>query len=106
MTAPAHAVTVLLIRRFAGEYVCEADGFWTSSQGGKSLPVCEPGNGHIHTTDSALTGGGEATGGAFAAAGRQAPTSRARLSGQVIIPGDHVLITPFRVERLGGADCP
>ncbi|XP_037021633.2 mannan-binding lectin serine protease 2 isoform X1 [Artibeus jamaicensis] len=25
-----------------GKYVCEADGFWTSSKGEKSLPVCEP----------------------------------------------------------------
>uniref|UniRef100_A0ABI8AKC5 Mannan binding lectin serine peptidase 2 n=1 Tax=Felis catus TaxID=9685 RepID=A0ABI8AKC5_FELCA len=25
-----------------GKYVCGADGFWTSSKGEKSLPVCEP----------------------------------------------------------------
>ncbi|XP_021564673.1 mannan-binding lectin serine protease 2 [Carlito syrichta] len=25
-----------------GDYVCEADGFWTSSKGEASLPVCEP----------------------------------------------------------------
>ncbi|XP_077929922.1 mannan-binding lectin serine protease 2 isoform X1 [Halichoerus grypus] len=25
-----------------GKYVCEADGFWTSSKGETSLPVCEP----------------------------------------------------------------
>lgn len=25
-----------------GKYVCEADGFWTSAKGEKSLPVCEP----------------------------------------------------------------
>ncbi|XP_042551663.1 mannan-binding lectin serine protease 2 [Dipodomys spectabilis] len=24
------------------KYVCEADGFWTSSKGEKSLPICEP----------------------------------------------------------------
>lgn len=28
-----------------GKYVCEADGFWTSSKGEKLPPVCEPGNG-------------------------------------------------------------
>lgn len=32
-----------------GKYVCEADGFWMRSKGDKSLPVCEPGNGHIYT---------------------------------------------------------
>nr|XP_033696395.1 mannan-binding lectin serine protease 2 [Tursiops truncatus] len=35
-----------------GKYVCEADGFWTSSKGEKSPPVCEPGNGYIYTRDS------------------------------------------------------
>ncbi|XP_040317037.1 mannan-binding lectin serine protease 2 isoform X2 [Herpailurus yagouaroundi] len=35
-----------------GKYVCGADGFWTSSKGEKSLPVCEPGNGYIYTRDA------------------------------------------------------
>ncbi|XP_058160406.1 mannan-binding lectin serine protease 2 isoform X2 [Dasypus novemcinctus] len=37
---------------YDGKYVCEADGFWTSSKGEKSLPVCEPGNGYIYRRDS------------------------------------------------------
>ncbi|XP_066231152.1 mannan-binding lectin serine protease 2 isoform X2 [Saccopteryx leptura] len=34
--------TFYTMRRNDGKYVCEADGFWTSSKGEKSLPVCEP----------------------------------------------------------------
>ncbi|KAM5248709.1 LOW QUALITY PROTEIN: mannan-binding lectin serine protease 2 [Ctenodactylus gundi] len=30
------------MKRSDGKYVCEADGFWTSSKGETSLPVCEP----------------------------------------------------------------
>ncbi|XP_045714569.1 mannan-binding lectin serine protease 2 isoform X2 [Phyllostomus hastatus] len=42
----------------SSKYVCEADGFWTSSKGEKSLPVCEPVCGM-----SARTGGGRIYGG-------------------------------------------
>lgn len=40
--------TFLLFQWSAGKYVCEADGFWTSAKGEKSLPACEPGNGRIY----------------------------------------------------------
>ncbi|XP_029802348.1 mannan-binding lectin serine protease 2 isoform X2 [Suricata suricatta] len=34
--------TFYTMGRREGKYVCEADGFWTSSEGEKSLPACEP----------------------------------------------------------------
>uniref|UniRef100_A0A8C6RI58 MBL associated serine protease 2 n=1 Tax=Nannospalax galili TaxID=1026970 RepID=A0A8C6RI58_NANGA len=34
--------TFYTMRHNNGKYVCEADGFWTSSKGEKSPPVCEP----------------------------------------------------------------
>ncbi|XP_055471227.1 mannan-binding lectin serine protease 2 isoform X1 [Psammomys obesus] len=41
-----------------GKYVCEADGFWTSSKGEKSLPVCEPVCGlRTHTLRGRIIGG-------------------------------------------------
>ncbi|XP_036111618.1 mannan-binding lectin serine protease 2 [Molossus molossus] len=41
-----------------GKYVCEADGFWTSSKGEKSLPVCEPVCGiSARTTEARIYGG-------------------------------------------------
>ncbi|XP_042637122.1 mannan-binding lectin serine protease 2 [Orycteropus afer afer] len=41
-----------------GKYVCEADGFWTSAKGEKSLPVCEPVCGlSTRTTGSRIYGG-------------------------------------------------
>uniref|UniRef100_M3YYC6 Complement C1s subcomponent n=1 Tax=Mustela putorius furo TaxID=9669 RepID=M3YYC6_MUSPF len=41
-----------------GKYVCAADGFWTSSKGEKSLPVCEPVCGvSTRTTGGRIYGG-------------------------------------------------
>ncbi|XP_069335433.1 mannan-binding lectin serine protease 2 isoform X2 [Eulemur rufifrons] len=49
-----------------GEYVCEADGFWTSSKGEKSLPVCEPVCGlSTRTTGGRIYGGQKAKLGDF-----------------------------------------
>ncbi|XP_051697909.2 mannan-binding lectin serine protease 2 isoform X3 [Oryctolagus cuniculus] len=49
-----------------GEYVCEADGFWTSSKGEKSLPVCEPVCGlSARTTGGRIYGGQHAKPGDF-----------------------------------------
>uniref|UniRef100_A0A8C7AK49 Complement C1s subcomponent n=1 Tax=Neovison vison TaxID=452646 RepID=A0A8C7AK49_NEOVI len=43
-----------------GKYVCEADGFWTSSKGEKSLPVCEPVCGESTRTTGGRIYGGQA----------------------------------------------
>uniref|UniRef100_A0A7N5JCU7 MBL associated serine protease 2 n=1 Tax=Ailuropoda melanoleuca TaxID=9646 RepID=A0A7N5JCU7_AILME len=49
-----------------GKYVCEADGFWTSSKGEKSLPVCEPVCGiSTRTTGGRIYGGRNAKLGDF-----------------------------------------
>ncbi|XP_005404064.1 PREDICTED: mannan-binding lectin serine protease 2 isoform X1 [Chinchilla lanigera] len=49
-----------------GKYVCEADGFWTSSGGEKSLPVCEPVCGlSARTTRGRIFGGQNAKPGDF-----------------------------------------
>ncbi|XP_044247326.2 mannan-binding lectin serine protease 2 isoform X3 [Ursus arctos] len=49
-----------------GKYVCEADGFWTSSKGEKSLPVCEPVCGiSTRTTGGRIYGGQNAKLGDF-----------------------------------------
>ncbi|XP_045865342.1 mannan-binding lectin serine protease 2 isoform X1 [Meles meles] len=49
-----------------GKYVCEADGFWTSSKGEKSLPVCEPVCGvSTRTTRGRIYGGQKAQLGDF-----------------------------------------
>ncbi|XP_012518017.1 PREDICTED: mannan-binding lectin serine protease 2 isoform X2 [Propithecus coquereli] len=49
-----------------GEYVCEADGFWTSSKGERSLPVCEPVCGlSTRTTGGRIYGGQKAKLGDF-----------------------------------------
>ncbi|KAL1776726.1 mannan-binding lectin serine protease 2 isoform X1 [Sigmodon hispidus] len=46
------------IMRSDGKYVCEADGFWTSSKGEKFLPVCEPVCGlSTLTTEGRIFGG-------------------------------------------------
>ncbi|XP_072684516.1 mannan-binding lectin serine protease 2 isoform X1 [Canis lupus baileyi] len=49
-----------------GKYVCEADGFWTSSKGEKSPPVCEPVCGvSTRTTEGRIYGGQKAKLGDF-----------------------------------------
>ncbi|XP_041621202.1 mannan-binding lectin serine protease 2 isoform X2 [Vulpes lagopus] len=49
-----------------GKYVCEADGFWTSSKGEKSPPVCEPVCGlSTRTTEGRIYGGQKARLGDF-----------------------------------------
>ncbi|EDL81127.1 mannan-binding lectin serine peptidase 2, isoform CRA_b [Rattus norvegicus] len=49
-----------------GKYVCEADGFWTSSKGEKSLPVCKPVCGlSTHTSGGRIIGGQPAKPGDF-----------------------------------------
>ncbi|XP_023491574.2 mannan-binding lectin serine protease 2 isoform X1 [Equus caballus] len=49
-----------------GKYVCEADGFWTSSKGEKSLPICEPVCGKsTRTTRGRIHGGQNAKLGDF-----------------------------------------
>ncbi|XP_060139152.1 mannan-binding lectin serine protease 2 isoform X1 [Globicephala melas] len=49
-----------------GKYVCEADGFWTSSKGEKSPPVCEPVCGiSTRTTEGRIYGGQNAKLGDF-----------------------------------------
>ncbi|XP_060040679.1 mannan-binding lectin serine protease 2, partial [Erinaceus europaeus] len=49
-----------------GKYLCEADGFWTNSQGEKSLPVCEPVCGlSTRTTEGRIFGGQAAKPGHF-----------------------------------------
>ncbi|XP_004863646.2 mannan-binding lectin serine protease 2 [Heterocephalus glaber] len=49
-----------------GKYVCEADGFWTSSKGENSLPVCEPACGlSTRTTHGRIYGGQNAKLGEF-----------------------------------------
>ncbi|CAK6440589.1 unnamed protein product [Pipistrellus nathusii] len=49
-----------------GKYVCEADGFWTSSKGEKSLPACEPVCGmSARTTGGRIYGGQNAKLGDF-----------------------------------------
>ncbi|KAL4666683.1 hypothetical protein H8959_005372 [Pygathrix nigripes] len=49
-----------------GKYVCEADGFWTSSKGERSLPVCEPVCGlSTRTTGGRIYGGQKAKPGDF-----------------------------------------
>uniref|UniRef100_A0A8C0CTD0 Mannan-binding lectin serine protease 2 n=1 Tax=Balaenoptera musculus TaxID=9771 RepID=A0A8C0CTD0_BALMU len=49
-----------------GKYVCEADGFWTSSKGEKSLPICEPVCGiSTRTTEGRIYGGQNAKLGDF-----------------------------------------
>ncbi|XP_041621204.1 mannan-binding lectin serine protease 2 isoform X4 [Vulpes lagopus] len=50
----------------SGKYVCEADGFWTSSKGEKSPPVCEPVCGlSTRTTEGRIYGGQKARLGDF-----------------------------------------
>nr|XP_025867649.1 mannan-binding lectin serine protease 2 [Vulpes vulpes] len=49
-----------------GKYVCEADGFWTSSKGEKSPPACEPVCGlSTRTTEGRIYGGQKARLGDF-----------------------------------------
>lgn len=49
-----------------GKYVCEADGFWTSSKGEKLPPVCEPVCGlSTHTIGGRIVGGQPAKPGDF-----------------------------------------
>ncbi|XP_029331830.1 mannan-binding lectin serine protease 2 isoform X3 [Mus caroli] len=49
-----------------GKYVCEADGFWTSSKGEKLPPVCEPVCGlSTHTVGGRIVGGQPAKPGDF-----------------------------------------
>ncbi|XP_040851778.1 mannan-binding lectin serine protease 2-like, partial [Ochotona curzoniae] len=43
-----------------GKYVCEADGFWTSSRGGRSPPACEPVCGLSGRTTGGRIYGGQA----------------------------------------------
>ncbi|XP_077007448.1 mannan-binding lectin serine protease 2 isoform X2 [Tamandua tetradactyla] len=44
---------------YDGKYVCEADAFWTSSKGEKSLPVCEPVCGISNRTTTGRIYGGQ-----------------------------------------------
>uniref|UniRef100_A0A8C5XBQ4 Mannan-binding lectin serine protease 2 n=1 Tax=Microcebus murinus TaxID=30608 RepID=A0A8C5XBQ4_MICMU len=58
--------TFYMMKTGDGEYVCEADGFWTSSKGEKSLPVCEPVCGlSTRTTEGRIYGGQKAKLGDF-----------------------------------------
>nr|KAF6379299.1 mannan binding lectin serine peptidase 2 [Myotis myotis] len=58
--------TFYTMARGDGKYVCEADGFWTSSKGEKSLPVCEPVCGlSARTTEGRIYGGQNAKLGDF-----------------------------------------
>ncbi|KAF6345040.1 mannan binding lectin serine peptidase 2 [Rhinolophus ferrumequinum] len=58
--------TFYTMRTDDGKYVCEADGFWTSSKGEKSLPVCEPVCGiSTRTTRGRIYGGQNAQLGDF-----------------------------------------
>ncbi|XP_057355697.1 mannan-binding lectin serine protease 2 isoform X2 [Manis pentadactyla] len=58
--------TYYTMRANDSKYVCEADGFWTSSKGEKSLPVCEPVCGvSTHTTRGRIYGGQNAKPGDF-----------------------------------------
>uniref|UniRef100_A0A8C5ZSH4 Mannan-binding lectin serine protease 2 n=1 Tax=Marmota marmota marmota TaxID=9994 RepID=A0A8C5ZSH4_MARMA len=58
--------TFYTMKRNNGKYVCEADGFWTSSKGEKSLPVCEPVCGlSARTTRGRIYGGQRAQPGDF-----------------------------------------
>ncbi|XP_059547253.1 mannan-binding lectin serine protease 2 isoform X1 [Myotis daubentonii] len=58
--------TFYTMARGDGKYVCEADGFWTSSKGEKSLPVCEPVCGlSARTTGGRIYGGQNAKLGDF-----------------------------------------
>ncbi|KAM5270458.1 mannan-binding lectin serine protease 2 isoform 2-T2 [Hipposideros larvatus] len=58
--------TFYTMRADDGKYVCEADGFWTSSKGEKSLPACEPVCGiSTRTTRGRIYGGQNAQPGDF-----------------------------------------
>ncbi|KAK1340509.1 hypothetical protein QTO34_019079 [Cnephaeus nilssonii] len=58
--------TFYTMTRGDGKYVCEADGFWTSSKGEKSLPACEPVCGiSARTTGGRIYGGQNAKLGDF-----------------------------------------
>ncbi|XP_073937460.1 mannan-binding lectin serine protease 2 isoform X2 [Castor canadensis] len=58
--------TFYMMKRNDGKYECEADGFWTSSKGEKSLPVCEPVCGlSTRSTEGRIYGGQNAKLGDF-----------------------------------------
>lgn len=79
--------------------MCEADGFWTSSKGEKSLPVCEPGNGHIYKRDSQLTENGWQTIAESSWGGRTEAQQLAQAG--VVLPKSTLITLSHRL----GADC-